>query len=79
MATIDDELWELAERLGELSERLADLALDQLRTAADPDADPESTAGAQGLERRLTRARRSIEKAAGLLRPRAAAEADEPV
>jgi len=46
-----------------MAEELADLAIDRLRAAVDGDA------GAAAEERRLTRARRAVEKAAMLLRP----------
>jgi hypothetical protein len=49
------------ERLEGLAEELADLALDRLRAAVDGDA------GAGAEERRITRARRAVEKAANLL------------
>jgi hypothetical protein len=53
---------ELQERLEAIGEALADLAMDALRSAIeDGDAD------AKARERRLTRARRSVEKAAALL------------
>ena len=56
---------ELRERLEDIGEALADLALDALRSALeDGDAD------AKDRERRLTRARRSVEKAAALLAER---------
>jgi hypothetical protein len=61
---VGEELDHLRERLDGMAEELADLALDRLRAAVDgnPDAAAE--------ERRLTRARRAVEKAAALLRPR---------
>jgi hypothetical protein len=49
------------ERLEGIAEELADLALDRLRAAVDGDA------GAAGEDRRITRARRAVEKAANLL------------
>ena len=52
----------LRERLEGIAEELADLAIDRLRAAVDGDDD------AAAEERRLTRARRAVEKAAGLLR-----------
>ena len=58
-----DDLDHVRERLDALAEELADLALDRLRQAVDGDA------GAAAEERRLTRARRAVEKAAALLRP----------
>ncbi len=58
MASADD----LRERLEVIAEELADLAIDALRSSLeDGDAD------ARDQERRLTRARRSVEKAAALL------------
>jgi hypothetical protein len=53
---------ELRERLEDIGEALADLAMDALRSALE-DGDAE----AKDRERRLTRARRSVEKAAALL------------
>jgi hypothetical protein len=52
----------LRERLEGIAEELADLAIDRLRAAVD------GNEGAAAEERRLTRARRAVEKAAGLLR-----------
>lgn len=61
------ELEALAEELAVLAERLADLALDRLRAAVDAD-DPGARA-AEVEERRLSRARRSVERAVVILRP----------
>ena len=59
---------DIAERLAGISEELADLALDRLREASDAvraggEPDPALTAE----EKRITRARRSVEKATILL------------
>ena len=51
----------LRERLEGIAEELADLAIDRLRAAVDGDD------GAAAEERRLTRARRAVEKAVNLL------------
>ncbi len=64
--SVEEELESLAATLGDLAERLADLALERLRAAVDPD-DPDP--GAAALERRITRARRAVQKAADLLAP----------
>ena len=56
------DLDHLRERLEGIAEELSDAALDRLRAAVDGD---ESAAGD---ERRITRARRAVEKAANLLR-----------
>ena len=54
---------DVRERLESIAEELADLALDRLRSATeDGDAD------AAAEERRITRARRAVEKAVALLR-----------
>ena len=64
---------EIAERLTAIAEELADLALDRLRQASE-----ELGAGGQpdpslvAEERRLTRARRAVEKAAAVLQEGAA-------
>lgn len=49
------------ERLDAIAEELADLALERLRAAVDGDAD------AAAEEKRITRARRAVEKASHLL------------
>jgi hypothetical protein len=62
---------ELAERLSAIAEELGDLALDRLRQASDQvaaDGTPDPALLAE--ERRLTRARRAVEKAAALLEDR---------
>ena len=63
MADLDD----LRARLEAISEELADLAMDRLREAIDGG---DSTGAAE--ERRLTRARRAVDKAVGLLTTRPA-------
>jgi hypothetical protein len=73
------DISELAERLSGIGEELADLALDRLRQATDSvrageEPDPSVTAE----EKRITRARRSVEKAAMLLSgPRSGAAFDD--
>ena len=52
---------DLRQRLEGIAEELADLALDRLRAGVEGDVD------AVGDERRLTRARRAVEKASHLL------------
>ncbi len=54
-------LSDLRDRLESLGEELADEALSLLRAAADGDAD------AAAVEKRVTRARRAVEKAVHLL------------
>jgi hypothetical protein len=66
-----DDLDALAERLDSIAEELADLALHMLRGAL------EAGEAKSADERRITRARRAVEKASGLLRDRAGQEADE--
>jgi|HubBroStandDraft_1064217.scaffolds.fasta_scaffold10992_4 hypothetical protein len=68
----DDELADLAAQLGDIAEVLADIAIDQLRAATDPD-DPDPK-GAEALERRVTRARRAVERAVAILDNGTAAE-----
>ena len=55
------DLNHVRERLEGIAEELADLAIDRLRAAVDGNED------AAGEERRITRARRAVEKAAHLL------------
>jgi hypothetical protein len=54
-----------AEKLQSLSEELADIAMDLLRNAMG--AEDHARVAAANLERRVTRARRSVEKAINLL------------
>ena len=55
------DLDHVRERLEAIAEELADLAIERLRAAVDGNED------AAGEERRITRARRAVEKAAHLL------------
>ncbi len=62
------DLDELADRLGAIAEDLADAALDRLRQNADAvrsGGEPDPDLAAE--EKRITRARRAVEKAATLL------------
>lgn len=61
---MDAAVEDLRDRLSAIAEELADLALERLRAAVD-----EGTAspGAAAEERRLTRARRAVEKAVAVL------------
>jgi hypothetical protein len=62
------DLEELAVRLGSIAEDLADAALDRLRRNADAvraGCEPDPALVAE--EKRITRARRSVEKASGLI------------
>jgi hypothetical protein len=57
---------DLRDRLADIAEELGDRALDRLRSAAgDGDGDGRDAAVAE--EKRLTRARRAVEKAVHLL------------
>jgi hypothetical protein len=68
---------ELRERLEDIGEALADLAMDALRSALQ-DGDEAAVAEAKAQERRLTRARRSVEKAAALLAEQDAGRGADP-
>ena len=62
---------EIAERLTAIAEEMADLALDRLRQASEElgaTGRPDPTVLAE--ERRLTRARRAVEKAVSVLQER---------
>jgi hypothetical protein len=61
----DEPVTELAQRIRSLAEELADLALHRLLDATERDVDDPTAAVA--AERRLTRAARALEKAAGEL------------
>ena len=58
-----DRREELADRLDVIAEELSDLALDSLRTALE-----RGDSSRPAEEKRLTQARRAVEKAAHLLR-----------
>jgi hypothetical protein len=75
-----DAAQDIADRLDALSEELAELALDRLRTAtASSGAGEVPPPELVAEERRITRARRAVEKAAALLRgPGAGGDADDP-
>lgn len=60
---------EVAEKLRSIAEELGDLALDRLRQAADDLRGGEPDPHLLAEERRLTRARRAVEKAASILEP----------
>jgi hypothetical protein len=59
---------DLAERLAQLSEELGDLAFDRLREASSSVGRGVSQPALVAEEKRLTRARRAIDKAVILLR-----------
>jgi hypothetical protein len=65
---VSDDLADVADRLSAISESLADLAIDRLRQASDSvraGGDPDPTLVAE--EKRITRARRAVDKATTLL------------
>lgn len=62
---VDNRVDELAERLDAISEELAELAIEILRAAL---AD-RAAVGRPPVEKRITQARRAVEKAAYVLRP----------
>ena len=61
---MDAAVEDLRDRLSGIAEELADLALERLRAAVD---DGAATPDAAAQERRLTRARRAVEKAVAVL------------
>ncbi len=63
MSPTDESLADLAQRIRGLADELADLALDRLLDATERDVEDPKTAVV--AERRLTRAARALEKAAG--------------
>ena len=62
MISLSDQLDDIRSRLEVIAEELADLALDRLRESLAEGSDAS-------VERRLTRARRAVEKAAAILAP----------
>ena len=63
---MQDELDQVADRLDEVVEQLADLGMSALRTALE---DSDSDGSRPEVEKRISRARRSVAKASALLRP----------
>ncbi|HXQ43348.1 MAG TPA: hypothetical protein VN816_01825 [Acidimicrobiales bacterium] len=59
---------DLADRLAQLSEELGDLAFDRLREASSSAGRGEPAPALVAEEKRLSRARRSVDKAVILLR-----------
>ena len=59
---------EMAERLAQLSEELGDLAFERLREASSSAGRGEGQPALVAEEKRLTRARRAVDKAVVLLR-----------
>lgn len=62
---IDDDLDVIAGRLDDLAEQLSDLAISALREALE---DEDGDGKRPEVEKRITKARRSLDKAAALLR-----------
>ncbi|MCB0993108.1 MAG: hypothetical protein R2770_05880 [Acidimicrobiales bacterium] len=62
---LQDDLDRVADSLDTLSEALAELGIAALRAAID---DPDSDGRRPEVEKRISRARRSVEKAAVILR-----------
>jgi hypothetical protein len=60
---------DVAARLEGLAEELTDIALDALRRASQGDPDSAEAGEALRVERRIVRARRSLEKAIVILAP----------
>jgi hypothetical protein len=69
MTQADDAMAEVAGRLEGVIEELTDIALDALRRASQGDPHSAETGEAIEIERRIVRARRSIEKAVSVLAP----------
>lgn len=67
---MSDRVEDVRRRLEGIADELAELALDLLRQAVDEEDPGRAAAG----ERRITRARRAVEKAAGLLDDRGGAD-----
>jgi hypothetical protein len=68
------ELAAIASELDAISDRLTDVVIERLRSALESDETAASAATA--FERRLARARRSLEKAASILDPERSRLAD---
>jgi hypothetical protein len=69
MSAADEAMAEVAGRLGDVIEELTDIALNALRRASQGDPHSAEAGEAIEIERRIVRARRSIEKAVSVLAP----------
>lgn len=69
MTSAAEAMADVAERLEGVIDELTDIALDALRRAAQGDAHSAEAGEALAVERRIVRARRSIEKAVSVLAP----------
>ena len=67
---------DVAERLAQLSEELGDLAFDRLREASSSVGRGEPNLALVAEEKKLTRARRAVDKAVILLRAMEESDAD---
>ena len=65
MHRMQDDLDSVADQLDDIAEQLAELGINALRAAIE---DAESDGSRPDIEKRISRARRSVEKAAVLLR-----------
>jgi hypothetical protein len=72
-----ESMAELAERMEGMVEELTDIALDALRRATSGDPDSAEAGEALTVERRIVRARRSLEKAISILAPPGRGVADD--
>jgi hypothetical protein len=76
---VADRLGDVAAQLAGIADTLADAALDRLREATESlsrGGEPDRELLAE--ERRITRARRAVEKAVALLDPEVRADAGDP-
>jgi len=69
----DDAMASMAERLEGIVEELTDMAIDALRRASSGDPDSAETGEALAMERRILKARRSLERAVAALHEGSAA------
>lgn len=67
MTSAAEAMADLAGRIEGMVEELTDMAIDALRRAGSGDPDSAEAGEALAVERRLNRARRSLEKAAAVL------------
>ena len=72
---MSDRADDLADRLDAIAEELSELALDELKAAIGERSSPDVVTAHRRTEKRLTQARRAVEKAAHVLR-RTDSEAD---
>jgi hypothetical protein len=79
MTSAEDAMADVAARLEGVVDELTDIALDALRRGSQGDPHSAEAGEALEIERRIVRARRSIEKAVAILAPSGDSRVDDGI